>query len=258
MPTFPFIRIRPDTLASLMADLSAIPCSAPMALEISTLDKSLGIQHLADSERKTYDTFRFPKRRREWLAGRFCAKAALTDYIQKFHPLQRLPAPEDILICSHETGRPFFGTTTLPDEFPRADLSISHSGQYGLALVCKTLCGVDIQIITPSLTKIKEKYCTRTEEGVLDQLRSPGDFSSLEALGLLWVAKEGVRKMLSGHRLLGFLEMVLETATPLDHGSWLFRLRVPAALCPQTHVKVLTLFHLDYAIGFCIGEDFHA
>jgi len=227
-------------------DLTALACSLAEEKE-----RSSHTDWLSESERKTYNSFKFQKRFIEWLAGRLCAKQAITDYIQKFHSLQIIPAPRDLIVLSQQSGRPFL-QCTHPDGTPiKADISISHGGRYGMAMASRTWCGIDIQEERLSLEKVKGKYCIKTEEDLLKSILSIKDLPPLHQLTLLWTAKEALKKMLSKIRMIGFLEITLENIELFDGNSFLFQMRIPDKLLPTHHINVVTVSYNSYGIALC-------
>ena len=74
--------------------------------------------------------------------------------------------------------------------------------------------GIDIQHVSHSLIKVMDKYCSKEEADLLQ--RSIPNINFTTTLGLLWTAKEAMKKGVSkeGINLPGFLELELyEIAT---------------------------------------------
>ena len=155
----------------------------------------LSSTHLCPEEQQQLAGYHFPKRRHEWLAGRLAAKYAISNYR---HQSLR---PKDIVITSNAQGKPL---ALLPNQ-EKVHISISHSATKAVALAAIAPCGIDIQEITPALTRIKERFVWPQEEILLPQLAP----DPLTALGLLWSAKEALRKTISLWPLLGLLENTL-------------------------------------------------
>jgi phosphopantetheinyl transferase len=117
-----------------------------------------------------------PHKRLQHLAGRFLLQFLFPDF-----PYE--------LIQIAETRKPF-----LPGD--PYHFSISHCGDYAAAIVSRTeRVGVDIEIPTPRIEKIKDKFLD-PDEHILFQKMAAGSTESLDRglLTLLWSAKEAVFK----------------------------------------------------------------
>lgn len=114
-----------------------------------------------------------PHKKLQHLAGRYL----LT---QLFHDFPY----EEILIA--DTRKPY-----LPYE--QYHFSISHCGDYAAAIVSNSSrVGIDIEIPTQKIEKIKHKFLNKDE---LDILAPQGlSISNLEKLTIMWSAKEAVFK----------------------------------------------------------------
>ena len=123
-----------------------------------------------------------PHKRLQHLAGRYLLPALFNDF-----PL------EEILIA--DTRKPF-----LPNE--KYHFSISHSGDFAAAIASsKSRVGVDIEMITPRIHRIADKFLSDDEKDFfnedykmfLDQWNLK-DKVHTEYLTLMWSAKEAVTK----------------------------------------------------------------
>jgi len=113
-----------------------------------------------------------PKKRLQHLAGRF-----LLQFLAPAFPYE--------LIQIAETRKPF-----LPNE--EYHFSISHCGDYAAAIISKDRrVGIDIEIQTPKIQKISEKFLSAEELLTFNIQQSAADTSLLT---LLWSAKESVFK----------------------------------------------------------------
>ena len=160
---------------------------------------------LTHEERMQLSRYSFEKRRSEWLSGRICVKQSVLDFsrLDGTSTLQ----PHDFSIKATDTGRPFIHFTT-PENMQSIEVSISHSHGKAVGLAMEDYCGVDVQCLNNTLFKVRDRFCTDVEMAVLDEI--PAD--ELVHLGLLWVAKEALRKCLSGIRIAGFNELQLVQA----------------------------------------------
>lgn len=114
-----------------------------------------------------------PHKKLQHLAGRYLLTQLFPDFPY-----------EEILIA--DTRKPY-----LPYE--QYHFSISHCGDYAAAIVSSSnRVGIDIEIPTQKIEKIKHKYLNSDE---LDILASPRhSISNLEKLTVTWSAKEAVFK----------------------------------------------------------------
>ena len=155
---------------------------------IQELDKERdNLCHFLSSQELQYlQRFRFAKRRHEWLAGRIAAKAVAMIHCDSG---QRSFAPERITILSDVHGRPD------PDQGWPVGLcrpTISHSHEYGVAMVSSVRCGVDLQQLEDRLIGLADRIMEIDEARVMREL-----FRQEQLLGLtlIWSVKEAVKKM---------------------------------------------------------------
>jgi 4'-phosphopantetheinyl transferase len=144
---------------------------------------------LGGSERNVLSSMRFPKRRQDWLLGRWTAKKALLSY-------PRIQA-RDLYLSDFEV-------LADPDGSPRAllrgrplpvSISISHS--HGVALCgigpIELSVGCDIELVTAQSITVVDDFFSAEEISRLQQ--SPPDRRPLYAT-LVWSAKESALKVL--------------------------------------------------------------
>jgi 4'-phosphopantetheinyl transferase len=145
---------------------------------------------LSASERKTYAGLRFPKRRHEWLLGRWTAKQLLQRSLERYRGLP-LPA---ISVSADPDGAPYLsvdGEGRLP-----ASLSISHrSGRAFCALSpgVSPSIGVDIERIEPRAAAFVNDFFT---EGEAARVWASPESSRDTLVTVIWSAKEAVLKAL--------------------------------------------------------------
>ncbi|MDH5297616.1 MAG: 4'-phosphopantetheinyl transferase superfamily protein [Desulfobulbaceae bacterium] len=162
-------------------------------------EEAVAGSYLGASELVRWRAFRLPKRRLEWLGGRIAAKHAAMGLAGAAGP----PEWRQWRVEPLASGRPVLaaGVGVLPR------ISISHSHGLAVALAAAGHCGIDIQQPLAAVLRVRERFCTAGEEGVLAAALSGIDATS--RLTLLWAAKEAVRKALAMAPLPGFLEMEL-------------------------------------------------
>lgn len=199
--------------------------------------------------------YRFTKRRSEYLTGRICAKIA----IQGFLHLNRTPAlplrSGDIEIASTISGRPDVRVHAAHAEPLKMDISISHSGNYGVALATESKCGIDLQLRQASLMRVQEKYCTADEYKVLAALLP--DHDPLTRLALLWTAKEAAKKALSYWQMPGFLDLQVTKLKSLpDAVVFCLHIRFAGNRHLSEEVRAVAGLFGDYALAIClVNED---
>ena len=142
---------------------------------------------LTAGERERFEGFRFDKRRRDWLLGRWTAKLALLEisglsrqHIRRFE------------IDSAPSGAPLPRLDGSP--YP-VGLSLSHSHDRAFSTVSRgeTALGCDIELVEPRSTFFVETYFTDSERAYVDNADS-SDRDSL--ITKIWSAKESTLKAL--------------------------------------------------------------
>lgn len=159
---------------------------------------------LSIQEQEHLGRFTSVKRKKEWLGGRFAAKYAAAGVLFQNKKVLSWPG---LAVIADENGRPFLAAdkaTFLPD------ISISHSGDLAAAMaVSKGLCGIDIQKITDRVVKVRERFCTSSEEQIVHSLTGTPLEKQNSVLTKLWAAKEALRKVANTNSLPGFHELKL-------------------------------------------------
>ena len=119
------------------------------------------------------NTVTHPHKRLQHLAGRYLLK--------HLHP--EFPF-DSILIESSKKP-------VLPEN--QFHFSISHCGDYAAAIISdKKLVGIDVEIITPNIQKVKDKFLNLDELELLQT--NQFSESNIELITLLWSAKEAMYK----------------------------------------------------------------
>lgn len=148
---------------------------------------------LHPNEKQVAAGFKFPKKRNDWLLGRWTAKTAVKSFLADSPDLT---FPE-IEIRSAEDGAPevFFQNQRLP-----VFISLSHSNGVGFCTISEpgTELGCDLEKVEPRSEHFIRDYFTEKEKALVDH--SP-DQKEVYA-NLIWSAKESALKALrSGLRL---------------------------------------------------------
>ncbi len=103
---------------------------------IDSMDQAALVDRVLSSEEKTlYEDLTHPKRRLEFLAGRFAVKEAYTKVYRTFdEPLNM----KDVSVLKDEVGAPYIKSPYRPQDVIK--VSLSHSEHYVVA-VCLCLKG---------------------------------------------------------------------------------------------------------------------
>jgi phosphopantetheinyl transferase len=253
----PFIHIVTDTFAARINAVIRKPCSVPVLLDMSALEAGGNLDTtqfqswLSEEERRHLHRFTLAKRRKEWLAGRICAKAAIDNYFLTYGKGWNLPPWDEMTITNSDSGRPRVILTDGVQIPGGPDISISHSGDLALAIAAKTCCGVDIQKTSRTLIRVKERFSTDREEQLVASNVRKND--PLMPLGLLWAAKEAAKKALSGAGMPGFLDLVLTDIEKIGEEEFLFIFEYsPRRDNAPSEVRVASTFYQIYSLGICI------
>ena len=112
---------------------------------------------------------RAPSRRVEWLSARLLVKNMLK--------------AEGVPVIEYDGyGKPLLPGTGL-------HLSISHTNQYVGVMLCKSECGIDMEMIHPRIEKLAERFLSGDEKEFI----SPTD--RICSLYVVWGAKEVLYKV---------------------------------------------------------------
>jgi 4'-phosphopantetheinyl transferase len=153
------------------------------------VDLDHGSPWLSPAEQQTLAAFRFPKRRDEWLLGRYTAKSLLRSL-----PAYRQLPPQMIEVRNAPEGTP---TLAVPAGVPVPGcLTISHSGSYALCAIAAgpdLRIGVDLERVETRSADFIEDYFTPCEREMVHAARRESrDFVAT----LVWSLKEAMLKAL--------------------------------------------------------------
>ena len=144
---------------------------------------------LSCAEREQSNAMHVPKRRSDWLLGRWTAKTALARFYQLPASAQTLASIE---LRADSSGAPvvFHG-----GEKSELAVSLSHSNRNAFFTIAPPgkAIGCDLEKIEPRSAAFIEDYCTESECHLVDAA-APEDRPLL--VNLLWSAKESVLKLL--------------------------------------------------------------
>jgi 4'-phosphopantetheinyl transferase len=143
---------------------------------------------LSAAEMERYSLFQFPKRRADWLLGRWTAKrllqAVLLEQFQQLVPL------DSIEITNDGDGVPHATCYLLPAAY---HLSLSHSRQHALAAVSPQVVGADLEFVEPRAENFFDDYFTDREIASVKQAALEVRDTLVTAI---WSAKEAALKAL--------------------------------------------------------------
>ena len=204
---------------------------------------------LSPTEANIFRQFRFGKRRLEWLGGRVAAKYCLHQLLAAGTaplPWRRYAILADI----HGAPRLERAAADQRD----VAISISHSQGYAAALACPAAngsCGIDIQHLTPKLAKVAERFAHADELDLIDPLLAP-----LTRLGLIWTAKEAVKKcLLADHA--SFFGSIRLTRIEHDQALSLWTARCQTAQ-PAVMTATVRIAGMDNHLVACATGDAYA
>jgi len=146
---------------------------------------------LCPLEKNKLAGMRSPKRREEWLLGRWTAKNLLRGCKPEFHGLNL----DEIEISNTESGAPVLRFPGC--ELFHANLSISHSNRHAFCTLNfnpEISVGADLEIIETRFPGLVAEYFTREEAELIEKK------SALEQdilTNLFWSAKEAMLKSLN-------------------------------------------------------------
>jgi 4'-phosphopantetheinyl transferase len=135
---------------------------------------------LNEIELQEYNSFKFEKRRIDWLGGRYSAKKAI------IKALDKKLGYSDTEILNDANRKPYF---KIKDKMYSNVLSISHCGSYAISAVGtdkNTVLGVDIEKIETRSNGWKEELLSHFEKSDTDDA----------SLTIKWTSKEAVLKAL--------------------------------------------------------------
>lgn len=156
-------------------------------LEQSHSDVPADNAWLSPAELETFSRLRFPKRREDWLLGRWTAKTCLAAYARKFD------VPSDfsrIEIRSQSSGAPF---GVLLDQNTCVSISLTHrAGKAMCAFAPSNLSvGCDLELVEERSPEFLSDYFTQ-EEQLLVERTSIQERALM--VNMLWSVKESALK----------------------------------------------------------------
>ena len=182
-------------------------------LEQKQEDVPAGEDWLGERERLCLRTLQFPKRRLEWLLGRWTAKCALAEY-------QQLPLRLDLLsaieICAAPSGAPQVFTG---DQLAAVSISLSHRSGRSLCAVADSWVklGCDVELIESRSDSFLADYFTKEEQHLVAQMPAS---QQPRVITLLWSAKESALKALQAGLRRDTRSVSVDVGEPCFRGGW--------------------------------------
>jgi 4'-phosphopantetheinyl transferase EntD len=203
---------------------------------------------LSPAEARLFAGFKYPKRRLEWLGGRLAAKHCLCALDAAGQMTSAFYRDYALLPDAH--GRPALDAPGVRGTAIPA-ISISHSRGYAAALVTATrTCGIDIQRITEQLANVQERFAAADELALLHQVPAP-----LTRLGMIWTAKEAVKKGLLSDQSTFFGTIRLtEVSYEPKEATWKVRCQITGQARTTAAVRIAEFG--DYLIACTLGERY--
>lgn len=198
----------------------------------------------------TFGSYKLAKRKNEFLTGRYCVKEAINNYFLKIQRKTAMPGMHEIEIHGGPGGRPAARIPSHAGATP-PEISIAHSGAYGVAVAAENICGVDLQQEAATLLRVQQRYSTAGELQVMEEVLPQETL--LTRLTLLWATKEAAKKALSFWRMPGFLELHLTDGRQNSSDSLQLRVKniSPKDSSAPLEFTVFVSRYLDYGLAVC-------
>ena len=169
---------------------------------------------LSADEMARYHQLRFPKRRAEWLAGRWAAKSLLCEVVPA---LAGLPATS-VTVANEAEGAPY---VQVSGQILPGCLSLSHRGtQAAAAWVASEniRIGIDLELVEPRQPVFVSDYFTAAEA---DWVNAQPVAQRDRLVTLVWSAKEaGLKALRKGLRLDTRAIEILRVANSSNGIGW--------------------------------------
>lgn len=144
---------------------------------------------LSTGEVERLRSMRFPKRRGDWLLGRWTAKNAVAVFLETSNDLSDL---REIEVHASASGAP---VVYFRNEPTGIEISLSHRGFVGACAIAPAgaLLGCDLELIEPHCDAFAKDYLSSEEQVLVCRYDAA---NRLLVVALLWSAKESALKAL--------------------------------------------------------------
>ncbi|QNU66866.1 4'-phosphopantetheinyl transferase superfamily protein [Ruminiclostridium herbifermentans] len=145
----------------------------------------------SEVERSIINKYENPKKRIQWMAGRYAGKMAIKKLMLKTDSSEI--ANIDVTKVSIKNGA---NSAPFIEGYPHLNISISHSYPYCVALVSKNKIGVDIEKTMTIVQPMLKFYYTTNEINEINKLSNNNDNNEADFLATLyWTRKEAISKL---------------------------------------------------------------
>ena len=180
-------------------------------LEQTQRDVPSGDEWLSAAERSVVAKIRVPKRRADWLLGRWTTKRASASQLCRTPDLETL-ARFEVRPASSGAPQLFVDGARSPLE-----ISISHSDGVSLCVLATVEIGCDIETVEPRSAAFVSDYFTASEQERIAIV--PGEQRDL-IVNLIWSAKESAMKALHEGLRLDTRSFNVTVTNLVPQASW--------------------------------------
>lgn len=149
---------------------------------------------LTPLEREIVKKFVVIKRKMEWLGGRLAAKQAFGKYQESYGHHNQL---DGISVLNDSSRAPYIAG------YDELILSISHAGNYAVAVLAKFPIGVDIEKITARPQLFSHYFLCHEEQDIIEKMVDRPE-KKADLLTYFWTRKEAVSKVVKKGSSLNF------------------------------------------------------
>lgn len=173
---------------------------------------------LSPAELERLEQFVMPKKKIQWLAGRYAVKSGLL----KLKPAQlKYTGLNRIEVLNQESSAPYLV------QFPELQISITHSYPYCIGVVSEDPIGVDLEKIIPLRESLINQFFHPNEIQNLAEIK---DAEKYQAQAILyWTRKEAVSKLLKLGLKMNFKQLDTAKDSLLDNDNFASRIRLESA-----------------------------
>ena len=174
---------------------------------------SEGLEWLSEDEYQQFQGFRFEKRQKDWLLGRWTAKRL----IQSIYSDEKDLISTQISIKNETSGAPF---ALMNGQRMNTSLSISHRGNLAVAALGFNPAysiGIDLEEIESKSKGFVEDYFTSQEAETI--LALPSEHQSLIA-SLFWSGREAILKALRTGLRIDTREIAFQCPSLSTNDDW--------------------------------------
>lgn len=163
---------------------------------------------LSPKERQRLDMYTMPKKKVQWISGRYAVKTALAKHMGMLTNLKLC----DIDVVNGENSAPYLL------QFPELHISITHSFPWCIGVVANQRIGVDLEKVTAMRSALIKMYFHPREIEHLSQIEAEDRRDTHSTV--YWTRKEAISKLVGLGMAMGFKELnTFEDTFILKHNS---------------------------------------